>query len=267
MYLLSQALEYGAPLFLITSPVTSYADQILSIHRSRSSAGFSMDIPLIMLVASILKVFYWFGAKYSFSLLVQAVFTIGVQIVLLKVALDNRPSPGLKNSVEHVPFSSVDSGQGFTRPYDFWQWRSAKPYWMFLAYFTAALLVIQVLLPPLAYSESYIGLLGYVGLAVEATLPLPQVIKNHQSRSCVGFRLSVVIAWILGDIMKLSYFFCSAEVIPWSFRLCGMFQCVCDLYLGLQFWMYSGTSFGAAGSPSRGASEGYEVEEKDIRMT
>lgn len=39
----------------MTSPVTSYADQILSIHRSRSSAGFSMDIPLIMLIASILK--------------------------------------------------------------------------------------------------------------------------------------------------------------------------------------------------------------------
>jgi hypothetical protein len=40
---------------LITSPVTSYADQILSINRTRSSAGFSLDIPLIMLVASILK--------------------------------------------------------------------------------------------------------------------------------------------------------------------------------------------------------------------
>lgn len=40
---------------LISSPLTSYADQILSIHRNRSSMGFSLDIPLIMLVASILK--------------------------------------------------------------------------------------------------------------------------------------------------------------------------------------------------------------------
>ena len=40
---------------LIASPVTSYADQILSIHRSKTSAGFSLDIPLIMLLASILK--------------------------------------------------------------------------------------------------------------------------------------------------------------------------------------------------------------------
>jgi len=40
---------------LITSPLTSYSDQIYSIHKNKSSAGFSLDIPLIMLVASILK--------------------------------------------------------------------------------------------------------------------------------------------------------------------------------------------------------------------
>ena len=40
---------------MILSPITSYADQIIAIHRSKSSDGFSLDIPLIMLVASILK--------------------------------------------------------------------------------------------------------------------------------------------------------------------------------------------------------------------
>lgn len=40
---------------LVLSPITSYADQIASIHRKKTSDGFSLDIPLIMLVASILK--------------------------------------------------------------------------------------------------------------------------------------------------------------------------------------------------------------------
>lgn len=44
-----------APFFLIMSPVISYADQILSMHRQKTSAGFSLDIPLIMLVASSLR--------------------------------------------------------------------------------------------------------------------------------------------------------------------------------------------------------------------
>jgi hypothetical protein len=55
MGFISWLITHLAPVFLATSPVTSYADQIYSIHRERSSAGFSLDIPLIMLVASILK--------------------------------------------------------------------------------------------------------------------------------------------------------------------------------------------------------------------
>ncbi|EAW24286.1 PQ-loop repeat-containing protein [Aspergillus fischeri NRRL 181] len=217
-----------------------------------------VDIPVF-------RVFYWFGHYYSLSLLVQAVIMIGVQIVLLKVALDNRPSPGAKNSVEHVPFSNLDE-KGFARPYEFWQWKSAKPYWMFLAYFVGALSFVQILLPPIARSDFYVNLLGYAGLAVEAILPLPQIVANHQTRSCKGFRVSVLAAWILGDVMKMSYFFCSKEVIPWAFRICGMFQCVCDLYLGLQFWMYARHTLRAAGGPRHNTAS-WPAEEKDIRMT
>lgn len=55
MSLVKWAIKNVAPIFMVTSPVTSYADQIWSIHKNRSSAGFSLDIPLIMLVSSILK--------------------------------------------------------------------------------------------------------------------------------------------------------------------------------------------------------------------
>ncbi|KAJ5099622.1 hypothetical protein N7532_006623 [Penicillium argentinense] len=274
MWLIQLAIEYGAPILyasnsqiepfedfctnsvslrsLITSPLTSYLDQILSIHRNRSSAGFSLDIPLIMLVASILKVFYWFGEYYSGALLAQAVVMIAVQAALLKVALDNRP----KDAAEHAPFSGVKDG--FQRPYKFWQWRDTKPYWAFLGYFVAALTVIH--LTPISSLNTYISLLGCIGLAVEATLPVPQILANHRSGSCKGFRLSVLAAWIIGDSMKMSYFFMSAEPIPWAFKLCGMFQCVCDCYLGIQYWMFTHGSGKAAGSSQE------DEEEKEIRL-
>ena len=50
--------------------------------------------------------------------------------------------------------------------------------------------------------------------------------------------MSVIVNWLLGDMMKMSYFFLSSESIPLAFRLCGIFQMACDLYLGLQFYMY-----------------------------
>ena len=104
---------------LILSPITSYTDQILSIHRARTSAGFSLDIPFIMLTASILKIFYWPGARYDIALLVQAMIMIVVQMILLKVSLDNRPSWRGEG-----PFAPKADG----RPFNFWRWRLQRPY-------------------------------------------------------------------------------------------------------------------------------------------
>jgi PQ loop repeat len=114
----------------------------------------------------------------------------------------------------------------------------AYRYYQFVVYFTLGLFVVHVFLPPISSSAAYISFLGGAGLTIEATLPLPQIFKNHQARSCKGFRLSVIANWLVGDMMKMSYFFFSSEVIPWSFKLCGIFQMACDLYLGLQFYMY-----------------------------
>ena len=104
---------------LVLSPITSYTDQILSIHRTRTSAGFSLDIPFIMLTASILKIFYWPGARYDLALLIQAIIMIVVQVILLKVALDNRPSWRGEG-----PFTPTGGG----RPWGFWRWKSQRPY-------------------------------------------------------------------------------------------------------------------------------------------
>jgi len=263
MWFFSLVLEYGAPFFLITAPFTSYADQIYSIHRTKTSAGFSLDIPLIMLVASILKVFYWFGEYYSYSLFFQAVNMVAVQLVLLKVALDNRPSSGGKESVEHTPFSGQqDSGFNIPRPYNFWRWKSTKPYWNFIAYFSMGLFIVHVFLPFISHTQSYIAFLGLVGLTIEAFLPLPQVLKNQRSRSCQGFRLSVLTSWLLGDVMKMSYLFYTVDPIPIAFKMCAVFQAACDCYLGLQYWIFEQSGKNEGGINTRP----WRSEEKDIRM-
>ncbi len=84
----------------------------------------------------------------------------------------------------------------------------------------------------------YSVLIGYVGLSVEATLPLPQILANARSRSCKGFRLSVLASWLAGDAMKMFWFFTSTTEIPWAFKLCGIFQAGCDIFLGIQYLMY-----------------------------
>ncbi|PSR90763.1 hypothetical protein BD289DRAFT_430196 [Coniella lustricola] len=232
---------YCAPIFLIMSPVFSYSDQALSMHRNRSSAGFSLDIPLIMLVASFFRIFYYPGARFDSALLVQSFLMVLMQLLLLKIALDHRPGPASKGGEAAVPFASA-SQEGFferRRPYQFWQWRSPKPYWQFLLYLFIILTTLELILAPFSgVYAMYSVLLGYVGLSVEATLPLPQIFANARLRSCKGFRVSVLASWLAGDAMKMFWFFTSTTEIPWAFKLCGIFQACCDCFLGIQYLMY-----------------------------
>lgn len=93
-------------------------------------------------------------------------------------------------------------------------------------------------------------LLGYIGLSVEATLPLPQIFANARLRSCKGFRVSVLASWLAGDAMKMFWFFTSTTEIPWAFKLCGIFQACCDAFLGLQYLMYG------SGEPAKYKDDG-----------
>lgn len=98
---------------------------------------------------------------------------------------------------------------------------------------------LELILSPIPSLYSmYSTLIGYIGLSIEATLPLPQILSNFRSRSCKGFRISVLVSWIAGDFMKMFWFFNATTEIPWAFKLCGIFQMFCDLFLGFQFWLY-----------------------------
>ncbi|KAL7949115.1 hypothetical protein V8C42DRAFT_313340 [Trichoderma barbatum] len=251
MNLIASLAGYFAPLFLILSPIISYGDQAVSMHRKKTSAGFSLDIPLIMLVASLFRIFYWPGARFDSALLIQSLIMVGVQVALLKIALDHRPAPSNKGGEAGLPFAPPE-GLFAQRPYNFWQWRSPKPYWQFIVYVFMGLLAGEVVMSSISPSlyPSYSALVGYIGLSVEATLPIPQIIANAQSKSCKGFRVSVLASWIGGDAMKIYWFFTATTEIPLAFKICGIFQAACDCFLGIQYFIYGeGESATVKGHP------------------
>lgn len=186
------------------------------------------------------RVFYWPGARYDNALLIQSFCNIFMQLILLKIALDHRPAHSSKGGEAAVPFIGAQDGHsGFRRPYGFWQWRSHRPYWQSLLYFFIGLTVLELLLAPFSgIYPAYSSFIGYVGLSVEATLPIPQLLANARTRTSRGLRVSVLASWIIGDMMKMFWFFTSTTEIPWSFKICGMFQAGCDLLLGVQYLMW-----------------------------
>lgn len=125
-------------------------------------------------------------------------------------------------------------------------------YWQFLLYLFITLTAFELILSPMPGLYSvYSNFIGYMGLAIEATLPLPQIYSNYKSRSCAGFRPSILINWLLGDAMKMFYF--ATTDTPWPFKLCGIFQACCDSYIGLQYFFLYGE--GDAGMMVKGHGE------------
>lgn len=116
---------------------------------------------------------------------------------------------------------------------------SPRRYWEYLVALTLLLLLLHTLFAPLTPNHPYTRLIGYLGLAIEATLPLPQIFANARAQSCKGFRVSVLANWLVGDTMKISYYLISETgKVPLAFKMCGIFQACCDALLGAQWWVY-----------------------------
>lgn len=113
-------------------------------------------------------------------------------------------------------------------------------YWQFIVYLFMGLLAGEVVVSSMTpgYYPTYSELVGIIGLSVEAILPIPQIIANAQSKSCKGFRVSVLASWIGGDAMKIYWFFTATTEIPVAFKMCGIFQACCDCFLGIQYFFY-----------------------------
>lgn len=76
-------MAFGAPLI--------YADQAWSIQKRRNAEGFSKDVCAVLLIANISRIFFWFGEKYEFALLLQSILMIVSQVYLLSLLLKFRP--------------------------------------------------------------------------------------------------------------------------------------------------------------------------------
>ncbi|SCU84271.1 LAFA_0D09076g1_1 [Lachancea sp. 'fantastica'] len=73
------------------TPLLSYGTTVLSIRKSKTALGFSIDICATMLLASILRISYYLITPYDVVLLRQSLVMIVIQLILLRTSLHYRP--------------------------------------------------------------------------------------------------------------------------------------------------------------------------------
>jgi hypothetical protein len=155
-----------ASIGMAVGPPLVYADQAFSIIRKKDATGFSRDVCGILLIANTTRCFFWLGDRFEIALLIQSIFMILAQLALLYICIIYR----LRSSPEILTSS--------TRPLSFWQWPTYTQYIEFLA---GLILSQTILFLILGRSRAFIGILGFVALGLESTLPIPQLIRylNH----------------------------------------------------------------------------------------
>ena len=244
------------------TPLYTYGTACYSIHRRRLSAGFSIDICATMLMASILRILYYFVTPFEPLLLRQALVMTLVQCALLRVLLHHRPAtyspdglaarpplaPNLAAPRLLGPRFYLDMARAlgahalrlfdvhYRRPGCFWQWREEAPYWRFLAVFSAVFAVLTGLFRSSPWYGAFIGTLG---LFIEALLPLPQILMLQRLGTVENFKVILLVSWLGGDCLKLSYLFFGTDNVSSIFVAAALFQMGLDLIIlaqYLHFW-------------------------------
>ncbi|KAG5499654.1 hypothetical protein JIQ42_05129 [Leishmania sp. Namibia] len=77
---------------------------------------------------------------------------------------------------------------------------------------------------------------GYTALGIEALLVLPQILRNARRGSTEGLSMLLILTWVGGDVVKVTYFIYAKQSLP--FILCGCFQALLDVVVVAQLIYY-----------------------------
>ncbi|XP_007887446.1 solute carrier family 66 member 2 [Callorhinchus milii] len=213
-----------ASLLMVFGGAAPYIPQYRHIQRSGNPEGFSTYVCLMLLVANILRLFFWLGRHFELTLLWQSVVLIITMLALQHLCCSLETSTRVSTK-KHF-FTDFE-------PRYFWNWSRFVDYVQFCLFFSVFCLVITYLLID---SQLYVESLGFAAVLTEAMLGVPQLLQNFKNKSTAGMSVKMVLLWSLGDTFKTAYFIINDT--PMQFWVCGIIQICTDIAIFLQVFIY-----------------------------
>ncbi|KAK9461649.1 uncharacterized protein V1516DRAFT_672576 [Lipomyces oligophaga] len=220
-------LNYIIAAFLAASPVTSYVDQMFFVWRRKSSDGYALDTCGLLMLVSTLRIYYWLGRDLELAIFLQSCTMLGVQLIYLKMALMYMPAAWRRKSGMEDVFIP------FHRPLSFWQWKSDWKFYICIALFMGVIGIFHLLLRSF---DTWFQIIARTAVALEAILPLPQLMLNYTRHSLSGFRFTLLFAWVSSDAVKtINYFIDGSD---YYYQIGGMSQTILDFGILAQYLYY-----------------------------
>ena len=223
--LIKWAVSTGIDVSMVFAPVIGYVDQYKMITKEKSSDAFSKLVSLILMLANVLRVFFWIGKRFEVVMLYQSLVMVVAQFIMLHVCV-RYPSTSQKQARPLL--------KSFSLSY-FWNWPDLQSYAVFIGGFSAIVALLSLIFIPT--SAAYVELLGYAALMTEACLGVPQLAQNFSRGNTEGFSLVLLGTWFLGDSYKTLFFIFKG--LPTQFIACGAFQLLVDILLLYQVTTYN----------------------------
>ncbi|XP_041852545.1 solute carrier family 66 member 2 isoform X2 [Melanotaenia boesemani] len=218
-------LSWLASLLMVFGGALPYVPQFQEIQRSSNTEGFSTRVCLVLLIANILRIFFWIGKQFELTLLLQSVVMILTMFAMLHLCCTVQNT----NRVSTKQHRLTDLNLQY-----FWKWSAVEDYLLFCFGFTVLCAVVTMLLLD---SAVFVEMLGFLAVMFEAMLGVPQLLQNFHNHSTKGMSVTMVLLWTAGDIFKTTYFVVNES--PAQFWVCGSVQILIDVAILLQVLFYS----------------------------
>ena len=205
-------------LFMTFAPSLNYLFQAQKFNETKSSTGFSIFLCLVTLLSHTLKVFFWFGTKFKFTLLLQSILVINMQLYLIHLCIKYKELKDKASSVSLLynnknllpnKFKLKNFIKNFmdcTKTLNstlIWRWNTSIEYYKFYFLIIFTLSAFSIYFG--VNNIYYINAIGIFSVFLEMLCTLPQITELHKSKNPNNISKIMVFMWFSGNILKIYY--------------------------------------------------------------
>ena len=195
--------KLSVDLFMIFLPSFGYFFQGIKFQKTKSSKGFSKSLCLLLLLANILRIYFYIGRPFAKGLLYQSIVVIISQIYLIHYYLKYQEKSKDELPPEKSILNHITSWKEIIKPSKIWNWDYEIDYYKFIFF----LFFIMSLICYLIGKDKiyFYDLIGTISVSIETFIEIPQIKENCATKNVKNLSGAMVFFWFIGDLFKSIY--------------------------------------------------------------
>ena len=192
--------------FMTFGPSINYLFQVFKFNKTKSSKGFSNYLCLITILSHTLKVFFWLTEKFKFTLLIQSILVIIMQLYLIYLCIKYKEKETNYNLIPKNE-NNIDIKSNYftlTQTFNFkliWKWDNILEYYKFYFF----IVILLSLFYSFCNNNYYSKIIGSLSIFLEMLCSFPQIFELYRTKNQKNISKIMVLMWFVGNSLKVYY--------------------------------------------------------------